>query len=295
MAPPKPPVLNTADFLVVFGPRNTYLARAPHISRSNLITSPSLSTIIDDAKTVNSVVFPVVEEPSADGEEYSVPDPYLAYVKKGLLGDSKIYSPSEAYYPELKEWLDRRWGTGGLQVIGNGKGGWWGLSNSGNTKWVGMPGDVRQLLKPGNPHGKVVHMALGVKNSYITAFEDGHVDWDLKGCYDRLDEQLEARASGELVYVSLSVYEEDQFFCVFKDATIIYDFPKGSDELNEDFLDVEGLRVMVQSDTAKHTGDNAATATKAAKPGMLRSFSEDVLKSVAESEAESEIGKALGS
>lgn len=290
MAPPKLPKLSTNDFLIVFGPQNTYLARAPSINRSSLVTSPNLSAIIDDAKTISFVVFPPKETPDASAtidaddlaesaDEDSLLDPYIAYAKKGILGDSKFYFPPESNYPELKDWLDHRWGTGGLQVVGNGEGGWWGLSTSGNTKWFKLPGDVRQLLKPANPHGKVVHMALGIKGSYITVFEDGHVDWDLKGSYDRLDEHLEGRTQGELVYASLSVYRPDQFFAVFRDATAIYEFPDGSGELDEDFLAAESLRVVVESETAKHTG---MPISKAEKSSALRKFSATVLTDVAE-------------
>ncbi|KAI9835326.1 MAG: hypothetical protein M1819_002470 [Sarea resinae] len=292
--PPKLPKLAATDFLVAFGPNNTYLARAPAVSRSSLVCSPTMLDIISEAKSVAFAVFPPFET-SVDDEgaaDNSSPDPYLSYTKKAFMSDSKCYFPEEDYYPELKEWLGHRWGTGGLQVISNGKGGWWALSHSGTTKWMGLPGDARQLLKAGNPHGKVIHMALGVKNSYIALFEDGHVDWDLKGSYDRLDEHLDTRSQGELVYVSLSVYKPDQFFCVFKDTTVIYDFPKGAEDLDEDFLDAEGLRVIVKSDTAKHTG--LYTEAKPSRPGTLRKISEDTAEGVVEDVAEKTIELALG-
>lgn len=314
MAPQKPPKVSTSDFLIVFGPSNTYLARAPTISRSTLLLSPDLDTKIQGSKGINFVIFPPKEpnptragaedelgndNPNQDVEDqdederadpddieqgYADPrDPYLSYSKKGHMGDSKLFVPSEDYLPTLTKWLKDRWGTGGLQVVGNGQGAWWGLSSSGSTQWTTdhLARDVRQLLKPYNPHGKVVHLALGVKGCYVVLFEDGHVDWDLHGYYNKLDAELAARTQGELVYVSLSAYTHRHFFAAFSNATVLYNFPKDADELDEDFLAVDTLRVIVPSDTVKHTANpvkKAPGATSSLLTGMAKDVTEKVIE-----------------
>jgi hypothetical protein len=147
-----------------------------------------------------------------------------------------------------------------------------------------LTGDVRQLLKPYNPHGKVTHLAFGVQGSYVIVFEDGHIDWDLKSQYNGLDEELEARNQGDLVYVSLSAYASGVFFAAFKDATVRYELPEGMEHLDEDFLAADTLRVICPSDTAKHTGVPIQK-----KSSALRDFSVDVTKAVTENIVESAI------
>lgn len=140
---------------------------------------------------------------------------------------------------------------------------------------------MRQLLKPYHPHGKVVHLALGIHGTYVVLFDDGHVDWDLKGCYDVLDAELEARGQGELVYASLSTYKAEHFLVAFNDATVLYELPPGTDDVDEDFLAAEALRVIVPSETAKHTGLPISKT-----PSALRDFSTSVLKGVTENAIE---------
>ncbi len=201
------------------------------------------------------------------------------------MGDSKLFVPSDDYMPALTTFLKGRWGSGGLQVVGDGQGAWWGLSSSGSTQWTkNLPKDVRQLLKPYNPHGKVAHLALGMYESHIVLFEDGHVDWDLKNCYQKLDMELEIRSQGELIYVSLSAYSDRHFFAAFADATVLYEFPSGCGELDDDFLSLDNLRVVIPSETAKHT---AIPVSKA--PSAVGEFTKKVAVGVAEKTIESAI------
>ena len=281
----------TDDFLIAFGPANTYIARAPKISRSNLnqTVSTELVTKLDESKQINFAVFPSVlvetRQGNPDEDHSSDPDPYVSYSKKGHVGDSKTSIPQENYLPDLKDWLKDRWGTGGLQVVGNGMGGWWALSSRGATKsTANLPRDVRQLLKPYNPHGKVVHLAFGTDGAYVVLFEDGHADWDLKGQYPELDAELDIRGQGELIYVSLSAYHANHFFAAFKDATVFYEFPEGAEDLDDDFVSAEALRVVVHSATAKSTSPPPPK-----KPSALKEFSKDVLKDVTEVEIENVI------
>ena len=282
MAPKNPPKVKTDDFLIAFGPDNTYLARAPNnISRSTLKVSGDLATKIEQSKGINFVVFPPQPQTAEEKEQADADpepsDPYVSYSKKGHLGDSKLAIPSRNDLVELTSWLKDRWGSGGLQVVGNAHGAWWGPSSSGTTKsTTNLPREVRQYTKPYNPHGKLVHLALGVDNTYIVLFEDGHVDWDLKGQYDMLDEELTIRQQGEMVYASLSAYEPGEFFLAFKDGTVLYDFPEGADDLDEDFLVAESMRVITPSETAKHTGLPASKA-----PSAVADFTKGVMKDAA--------------
>ncbi|KAK3702280.1 hypothetical protein LTR37_014991 [Vermiconidia calcicola] len=212
-------------------------------------------------------------------------DPYVSCLKNGHIGDSKRSIPPTDYLTELKDWLKNCWGTGDLQVVGNGRGGWWSLSSSGTTTWTTtLPRDSRQLLKPYHPHGKVAHLALGVNGACVVLFEDGHVDWDLRGCYDGLDAELETRSQGDLIYASLSAYQTGLFFVAFKDATVRSELPEGAEDLDEDFVAAETLMVVVPSDTAKHTDIPVSE-----RPSAVRTFSEEVLKGVTVKTIESAI------
>ena len=281
MAPTKPPKVDTSDFLIAFGPANTYIARAPKISRTKLSTvSTDLYSKLEESKQINFIVFPPVVVETQQGnppdDHSSDPDPYVSYSKKGHVGDSKVSSPDDDYLPDLKAWLKDRWGTGGTQVVGDGRGGWWGLTLHGNTKFTtNLPRDVRQYLKPYNPHGKVTHLAFGAEGAYVVLFEDGHADWDLKGQYAGLDRELDTRGQGELVYVSLSPYHANHYFAAFKNATVVYEFPEGAENLDDDFVSAEALRVIVPSATAKST---APPPPK--RPSALREFSTNVMEDV---------------
>jgi hypothetical protein len=164
MAAQKPPKVSSSDFFVAFGPDDTYIARAPNdIHRSTLKISPELAGNLDAAKAVNFIIFPpasaTFDDTSGGADDVSVSskeekasrkfslkrsrnatpasgdpsDPYVSYSKKG---HGQLSVPSGNYFPSLTDWLKERWGTGGLQVVGNGEAGWWGLSSSGTTKWT---------------------------------------------------------------------------------------------------------------------------------------------------------------
>ncbi|OJJ46847.1 hypothetical protein ASPZODRAFT_166136 [Penicilliopsis zonata CBS 506.65] len=269
------------DFLVVFGPRDTYLVRTPGVDlRWTLPVSSKLQDILTSAKEVSFVAYPSL----LDVEASELPDPVVAYVKKGLLGDSKFHLP-EDNEPVLKEWLHKRWNnTVGIQVISS-NGAWWAQSSSGTTAFQSLPGDVRQLVKPNHPHGKVVHLAMGVQGAYIAVFDDGHCIWDLKGGYGRLDAHLDTRLSGELLYASLSPFDAGAFFAVFHNDTVIYDWPEGEEkrwsEIDGCFLEFDGLRVLTPSETLKFS---VATPKR---PGALRQWTGQVLKDVATQDIES--------
>lgn len=119
---PKPPKHSTTDFLVVFGPRATYLVHTPGVElTSTLSVSAELQEILDGSKEINFVLYPPLLEDDADCEKEVasslLPDPYVAYVKKKLLGESKFYIPSagdtqDDFFSGLKEWLGHRWGSG---------------------------------------------------------------------------------------------------------------------------------------------------------------------------------------
>ncbi len=124
-------------------------------------------------------------------------------------------------------------------------------------KWKALPTAVRQLVKPTYPHGAITHMALGVNDSYVVVFKDGHVQWDLKGMYDMLDAYLQIYKSGDIAYVSLSPYQENRFFIAFKDSTVLYEFDQSWTKLDEAFLECDDLRVIIDSETVRHTNPSS--------------------------------------
>lgn len=136
MAPSKPKEHSREDFLVAFGPNDTYLARAPGgILQSSLVCSPELQKNIAQAKAFDFAIFPALSAETAtsgSNEDASTntidtvsgpeivtlitshkndPDPYLGWTKKDMMSSHKLYQPPEKYYPELGEWLDHRYPT----------------------------------------------------------------------------------------------------------------------------------------------------------------------------------------
>lgn len=309
MAPEKPGKYSTADYLVVFGPNDTYLAKTPGgILQSSLVCSPALQKNIADAKSFDFVIFPPQESedhvgtsgndatgeissttPSDDKDssvevvtlltgQIASPDPYIGYTRKGVLGDHKLYQPPEKYYPELDEWLSHRWGHD-LQVVSNMRGCWWAVSpSSGNMKWCNLLPPVRQVVKSNYIHGPVRHMALGVNDAYVIVFKDGHAQWDLKNSYNHLNDYLEGGwlTQGNIVYASLSPYQADRFFIAFNDATVLYSFDPSWTTLNEALLENDELRVIVDSDTVRHTNPAAIKP----KGGVAKGIAVDVTKNV---------------
>jgi hypothetical protein len=134
-----PKELSREDFLLVFGPNDTYLAKAPGgILQSSLICSPEVTKMISSAKSFDYAVFePLDTEELADaGEETAETesnsldsesdvsgsgiatlitsgnegtDPYLGWTKKDLPFSHKAYTPAAKYYPGLAEFLKKQY------------------------------------------------------------------------------------------------------------------------------------------------------------------------------------------
>ena len=179
--------------------------------------------------------------------------------------------------------------TEGMQVVCNAKGGYWARSSKGNTTAENLPPDARQWVKVGNPHGTEAMVALGINDSYIVSYEDGHVVWDLKGAYNTLDEKLQqvlSRSIG-LLYASLIPFHADEYFCIFKDSSCTFKFPT-----TESFGDFEKkllfgcrLRLIIDSPTLKSSTDALLPPdpleAKRGKPSFseqVEEVAEDVLK-----------------
>lgn len=130
-----PKELSREDFLLVFGPNDTYLAKAPGgILQSSLICSPEVTKMIASAKSFDYAVFEPIDTagPSSGRAEIDQmdesnsasdvsgatiatmitstnpgTDPYLGWTKKDLPFSHKPYTPTEKYYPGLAEFLKK--------------------------------------------------------------------------------------------------------------------------------------------------------------------------------------------
>lgn len=129
-------------------------------------------------------------------------------------------------------------------------------------------------------------MALGVHGSYVAVYTTGQVQWDLKGAYDRLDGYLDKVTPGELLYVSLSPYQENRFFAAYSDASVLYEFDEGWTALEQAFLQCNELGVVLDSETVKHTSPAVMQKTprfstelmSKALSGAVEGLAEDAVK-----------------
>ena len=199
--------------------------------------------------------------------------------------------------------LDKK--SEGVEVVCNGKGGFWArISQGDKTKVInrGLAMETRQWLKTRNPHGAYpTCVALGVKDSYVVVYEDKHVVWDLKWCYEGLDKRLSQvlATSTALSYVGLNPYHKDEYFCMFDDCSCVFNFPD-----TEDFKAVEKLilesdvRVIVDSETLRQSTDvvqvSEATTTSKAKDGFAKTVIEKAMTEVAEKNLEGNLTAILG-
>jgi len=247
--------------LFVFGPNQSYFARLPDINKWSPNFAKSILHIFERPAYIHFVAFPATEQTAdQDFQKALIPQTLEAYVGycTHLFSSGHVYSPPSPFcLPGLAEWSKARsWWIDGIQVVCNGKGGWWAQAG-GKREWHNLTTEQEQFLKAGNPHGKVASVAFGVGDAYVVRFNDGHVVWDLKGAYDALDKRLEAELTspGKLRYIALNPYHADQFFCVFSDASAIYAFPDEEDykKLDEEILHGRGLRVIPDSITFKQS------------------------------------------
>jgi hypothetical protein len=224
---------------------------------------------------VNFVVFP--PSTSLDSSNSALVaispsiDAYIGHITTSFFGSAQLHAPSLPFCPGLEEWITNRHnGVKNMEVVGNGHGGWWGCSYSGKQQWNGLSNQLVQCLKPGNPHGEVEAVALGVRDSYVVVFEDQHLEWDLKGSYDKLDKKLGEMHGEELYYVSLNPYCAGQFFVVFSDMTASYAFAETDvyHALEKEMLQVARLRFVVESPTAKESGTKEVERDSEPKPEL---------------------------
>jgi hypothetical protein len=206
----------------VFGPYQSFIAYISDVYSTSSNFSPEITAVlaVDNIKSLNFVAFPG----SANGADTSsgrkVAQAYIGYHKKHGLKTSGLICvlPNKTLELNgLEEWVkkqDKK--TEGVEVVCNGKGGFWTRVSQGEKTKVfnqGLALETRQWLKSSNPHGaSPTCVALGVNDSYIIVYEDKHVTWDLKGCYEGLDKRLSQvlATSTKLFYVALNPYHEDE-------------------------------------------------------------------------------------
>jgi hypothetical protein len=133
-------------------------------------------------------------------------------------------------------------------------------------------------------------MALGVQGSYVVIYLTGHMQWDLKGSYDRLDGYLDKVNVGELLYVSLSPYHEDRFFAAYKDASVLYSFDESWTTLDQAFLHCNELGVVIDSDTMKHTSTVVMQKTPRFGMELVKVALEGTMEGLAEQAVDAAIG-----
>jgi hypothetical protein len=284
-----------------FGPSQSFVAwDFVYSTSSNL--SNELSTLLA-AENVKNLNFVVLLGGPNGGNATTITQAYIGYHKKhGLKTSGLLYSPSvsTAKSDTLEEWIknqDKK--TEGVQVVYNGKGGFWArVERDGKPKVFdeNLSIETKQWLKKTNPHGAFpTCVALGIKDSYVIVYEDEHVTWDLKGCYETLDKILSQTlaTNTKLLYLSLNPYHEDEYFCHFVGGSCTYRFPDTEEFRNLDNLFKQSdLQVIIESPTLKHSTDPVVVPdskpkdTAKAKDGAVKTVVEKAAEAAAEKELE---------
>lgn len=277
----------TFNSFFVFGPSQTFIAVLPGLRAQGGNFSTDLGNVIDNenSKSLSFVVFVGGQANHDDSTNGTASQAYVGYHKKhGLMGAGRLYCPPEKALtlPNLEEWIKKQDDkTEGMQVVCNGIGGYWARSSKGIRRQEHLSSETWQWMKEGNPHGNEIVVALGINDSYIIGYENGHTVWDLKGAYDTLDAKLsqilgQGQSTG-LMYASLNPYHEDEYFCTFKDSSCIYKFPDSNT-----FRDVEqkllfdcSLRVVIDSPTLRSSKD-MVKISKAKGNNNKKSLSEEI-------------------
>lgn len=286
-----------------FGPSQSFVAALQGCGASSRNFSLDLASVIngEHSKSLSFVAFVGDQKDGDASTTGAVSQAYVGYHKKrGLMGAGHLYCPpnNALALPALEEWIKKQEDkTEGMVVVCNGKGGYWARSSKGKTTGENLPSEVWQWVKDGNPHGAEVMVALGVNDSYIVSYEDGHVVWDLKGAYDALDRKLEqvlGQSTG-LRYASLNPYHADEYFCIFKDSSCTFSFP--SMDAFRDFekmlIFASNLRVIIDSPTLKSSTDAMPAPVPAAggngKSSLGKQIMVDAFKDVAKKAEENDM------
>ena len=129
-------------------------------------------------------------------------------------------------------------------------------------------------------------------DSYIIVYEDKHVTWDLKGCYEGLDKRLSQvlATSTKLFYVALNPYH-DEYFCEFDDWSCTFNFPGTEDfKIVENLIFESNLRVIVDSETLRQSTDAVPVPEMSTngkeKDGIAKTVMEKAMTNLAEKNLE---------
>ncbi|KAI9933745.1 hypothetical protein ASPWEDRAFT_24058 [Aspergillus wentii DTO 134E9] len=297
-----------SDFFVYFGPRRSYLVQTPGLQPiSTLPVSNRVQTIFNQSKKVTCVAYP----PIIDDSE-PLPDPFFAHEMKGFLGDDAFHFTDAIRkdYHGLEQWTSCRWGTAvslpyfpsfkatwliiqGTQVLADNRGGWWACSWGLNSTYAFLPANVTSCLQDIQPGGKVTHVALGIKGAFVVLYENGRMAWNLCGAYDELDMHLSTPGAAEnILYVSMSIFDEGRYFIAYKDHRILYNFPEDDGGRSDwDLLD-EWLRYDSHCQVLNNTRmvDFAKQETKSGGiSGFISVITERMMREVINEEVEEQI------
>lgn len=289
----------------VFGPSRSFVAYLPGVYSTSSNFAPEIANILaaDNIKTVNFVAFPGSTGDTNIGTGGKITEACIGYHKKhGLKTAGLIYTPPNKSLAligleELIKTQDKK--SEGVQVVCNGKGGLWAWINLSDKLAHfshGLTIETRQWLKKLNPHGACpACVALGINDSYIVVYEDKHVVWDLKGCYEGFDKRLSQvlATSTTLSYAALNPYHEDQYFCIFDDWSCAFNFPDTDDFKGVEEMILESdLRVILDSETLRQSSEVvqvSETTTTGTKDGFAKTVMEKALTDMAEKNLENNL------
>jgi hypothetical protein len=276
-----------------FGPSHSFVAYLPKVNANSCNFSPNLEDVItgDHIKSLNFVAFVGDQNDGDASTKGKISQAYVGYHKHGFMGAGHLYYPPDqpSMGPSLEGWIKQQDDkTEGMQVVYNGKGGYWARSRLGNCHWHHLSAETGQWLKSGNPHGSRINVALGINDSYIIQYEDGHVTWDLKGSYNTLDRRLEQvlGQSTQLLYASLNPYQGEEYFCIFNDSSCAFKFPSTDafQEVEKALHHHSDLRVIIDSPTLKHSANIIPKPSKTEKEDSAN-LPEKIIEATAEGAA----------
>ncbi|KAJ7064309.1 hypothetical protein C8F01DRAFT_1130935 [Mycena amicta] len=210
-----------------FGPNRTYFCSADSFfawSEGNLPSS--LQRILDDPRHPQAMATPYDVAFPMESDSYGM----CWRTSRGELCNATRLPP---HYSRLTRFLESSTAAFSVNttrtVFGPNKS-FFSMSPRGYA-WQNLPHSLEEELQTSLRARRPTTVALGANGAYVVLFNDGTVNFDLRGVYPLVDaiirDTAEAGRRKGVMYISLNPHIPGEFYLVFGDASAKWNFPSG--------------------------------------------------------------------
>nr|GAT52319.1 predicted protein [Mycena chlorophos] len=211
-----------------FGPRRSYFCSAGIYYAWSHGTVPStLQRILDDPRHPQAMATPydVAFPTDTNSEGFAM---CWRTSRDELCADAGRLPASYARLARFVHSTTTIYGASTTRTVFGPHGAFFSMSDRGYA-WQNLPAALEEDLQSAIRVRRPMSVALGVGGAYVVLYNDGTINFDLRGAYPLVESIIrdtgEATRRKGILYIALNPHVPGEFYLVFGDASVRWAFP----------------------------------------------------------------------